>query len=112
MRKPPDLDECIGAESTADYRRQPPPLAPPPGRRQVTAAPPAREVDMPVVPIVARDERTPRAMARFTTEDGRLLIREEPVRNNGYMRVVRTDGRLVVYIVPLDDDGDGDRQPE
>uniref|UniRef100_A0A7N0UNX0 FAF domain-containing protein n=1 Tax=Kalanchoe fedtschenkoi TaxID=63787 RepID=A0A7N0UNX0_KALFE len=45
----------------------------------------------------------PWVMRRYSTTDGRLVIREEKVRHREYFRAHRADGRLTLQLVPLDD---------
>ncbi|EPS66521.1 hypothetical protein M569_08263 [Genlisea aurea] len=101
----PDLVECMGAESALDFKPDIPATA---ARGEIDRPrkAPERRKEMLSIPTVAREERTPRVMKKYVTGDGRLVIREENVRNNGYLQVVRTDGRLVLNLIPLCAGGD------
>ncbi|KAF3604972.1 hypothetical protein DY000_02046147 [Brassica cretica] len=46
----------------------------------------------------------PWVLKRVVTSDGRLILREEKVRHHEYFRAHRSNGRLTLHLVPLDDD--------
>ncbi|XP_010520860.1 PREDICTED: prostatic spermine-binding protein-like, partial [Tarenaya hassleriana] len=50
----------------------------------------------------------PWVLTRVYTSDGRLILREEKVRHHEYFRAHRSNGRLTLQLVPLDDDDDDD----
>ncbi|KAG6786241.1 hypothetical protein POTOM_007838 [Populus tomentosa] len=62
----------------------------------------------PPIPLLARTENLPSHMPwilkRYYTSDGRLILREEKVRRHEYFRAHRSNGRLTLHLVPLDDD--------
>ena len=66
----------------------------------------------PPIPSLARTENLPSHMPwvlkRYYTSDGRLILREEKVRHHEYFRAHRSNGRLTLHLVPLDDNDDID----
>ncbi|KAI5356033.1 Hypothetical predicted protein [Prunus dulcis] len=62
----------------------------------------------PPIPSLARTENLPSHMPwilkRHYTTDGRLILTEEKVRHHEYFRAHRSNGRLRLQLVPLDDD--------
>ncbi|KAF8109904.1 hypothetical protein N665_0089s0024 [Sinapis alba] len=74
-------------------------------REAKTAA--AREFPPPI-PLLAQTENLlphmPWILKRVVTSDGRLILREEKVRHHEYFRSHRSNGRLTLHLVPLDDD--------
>jgi len=62
----------------------------------------------PPIPLLARTENLPSHMPwvlkRYHTSDGRLILREEKVRRHEYFRAHRSNGRLTLHLVPLDDE--------
>ncbi|POO04059.1 The fantastic four family [Trema orientale] len=62
----------------------------------------------PPIPLLARTEnlpcRMPWVLKRHYTSDGRLILTEEKVRHHEYFRAHRSNGRLTLQLVPLDDD--------
>jgi hypothetical protein len=62
----------------------------------------------PPIPLLARTENLPSHMPwvlkRYYTSDGRLILREEKVRRHEYFRAHRSNGRLTLHLVPLDDE--------
>ncbi|XP_022766374.1 uncharacterized protein LOC111311264 isoform X2 [Durio zibethinus] len=62
----------------------------------------------PPIPSLASTESLPSHMPwvlkRYYTSDGRLILREEKVRHQEYFRAHRSNGRLTLHLVPLDDD--------
>ncbi|KAI3465060.1 hypothetical protein Pfo_021723 [Paulownia fortunei] len=61
----------------------------------------------PPIPLLARTENLPShmpwVMKRYYTSDGRLVIKEEKVKHHEYFQAHRSNGRLVLKLVPLDD---------
>ncbi|XVE95357.1 hypothetical protein REPUB_Repub02eG0090000 [Reevesia pubescens] len=61
----------------------------------------------PPLPSLAQTENLPSHMPwvlkRYYTNDGRLILREEKVRHHEYFRAHRSNGRLTLHLVPLDD---------
>ncbi|MCE3051957.1 hypothetical protein HAX54_051249 [Datura stramonium] len=74
----------------------------------------------PPIPWLAKTDNVPSSqmpwvMKRYYTSDGRLIIKQEKVERFQYFEAHRTDGRLMLNLVPLnddvlgsDDDADGD----
>ncbi|XVE60429.1 hypothetical protein DITRI_Ditri05aG0128000 [Diplodiscus trichospermus] len=66
----------------------------------------------PPIPSLARTDNMPSHMSwvlkRYYTSDGRLILREEKVRHQEYFRAHRSNGRLTLHLVPLDDDDEID----
>ncbi|XP_061988843.1 uncharacterized protein LOC133707299 [Rosa rugosa] len=62
----------------------------------------------PPIPMLARTENLPSHMPwvlkRHYTTDGRLILTEEKVRHHEYFRAHRSNGRLTLQLVPLDDE--------
>ncbi|AEE36048.1 putative The fantastic four family protein [Arabidopsis thaliana] len=50
----------------------------------------------------------PSVLKREYTSDGRLLLKEEKVCRNEYFRAHRSNGRLMIQLVSLDEDDDRD----
>ncbi|XP_010498673.1 PREDICTED: protein FANTASTIC FOUR 3-like [Camelina sativa] len=67
----------------------------------------AREFPPPI-PLLAQTgnllPHMPWVLKRVVTSDGRLILREEKVRHHEYFRADRSNGRLTLHLVPLDDD--------
>ncbi|VVA92129.1 unnamed protein product [Arabis nemorensis] len=67
----------------------------------------AREFPPPI-PLLAQTgnlhPHMPWVLKRVVTSDGRLILREEKVRHHEYFRAHRSNGRLTLHLVPLDDD--------
>ncbi|CAN4122230.1 unnamed protein product [Withania somnifera] len=64
----------------------------------------------PPIPGLAKTENVPFSqmpwvMKRYYTSDGRLIIKEEKVERFEYLEAHRTNGRLMLNLVPLNDDG-------
>ncbi|CAK9174253.1 unnamed protein product [Ilex paraguariensis] len=61
----------------------------------------------PPMPSLARTGNLPSHMPwvlkKCYTGDGRLVITEEKVKHHGYFRAHRSNGRLTLHLVPLDD---------
>ncbi|OMO94172.1 hypothetical protein COLO4_16491 [Corchorus olitorius] len=66
----------------------------------------------PPIPSLARTENLnshmPWVLKRYYTSDGRLILREERVKHHEYFRAHRSNGRLTLHLVPLDDDYEDD----
>ncbi|KAH7524444.1 hypothetical protein FEM48_Zijuj06G0119800 [Ziziphus jujuba var. spinosa] len=64
----------------------------------------------PPIPLLARTENLhchmPWVLKRHYTSDGRLILTEEKVKHHEYFRAHRSNGRLTLQLVPLDDDDD------
>ncbi|GLT32942.1 hypothetical protein SLA2020_075690 [Shorea laevis] len=62
----------------------------------------------PPIPLLACTENLPSHMPwvlkRYYTSEGRLILREEKVRHHEFLRAHRSNGRLTLQLVPLDDD--------
>lgn len=62
----------------------------------------------PPISLLARTENQPSHMPwvlkRHYTSDGRLILTEERVKHHEYFRAHRSNGRLTLQLVPLDDD--------
>ncbi|KAL1561538.1 hypothetical protein AAHA92_04229 [Salvia divinorum] len=100
----PEFGDRIGAESCLDLesdvaavRRR---------HRPRPAAPEKRELPPPISWLVRDRSPMPWVMRKYHTSDGRLIIREERVRCHDYFVADRSDGRLVLNLVHVDD-GDG-----
>ncbi|MED6122060.1 hypothetical protein PIB30_036185 [Stylosanthes scabra] len=46
------------------------------------------------------------ALKRYHTSDGRLILKEEKVKRQEWFRAHRSNGRLILQLVPLSDDDD------
>ncbi|KAG4140804.1 hypothetical protein ERO13_D06G040100v2 [Gossypium hirsutum] len=71
----------------------------------------------PPIPSLARTENQPPHMPwvlqRYYTNDGRLILREEKVKHHEYFRAHRSNGRLTLHLIPLDnEDNDTDVEEE
>lgn len=71
----------------------------------------------PPIPSLARTENQqphmPRVLQRYYTNDGRLILREEKVKHHEYFRAYRSNGRLTLHLIPLDnEDNDTDEEEE
>ncbi|XP_057439962.1 protein FAF-like, chloroplastic [Lotus japonicus] len=67
-----------------------------------------KRVFPPPIPFLARTQNLashmPWVLKRYTTSEGRLILKEEKVKRHEYFRTHREDGRLILELVPLDDD--------
>lgn len=65
-----------------------------------------REIPPPI-PSLARNDNLPCPMPwvlkRYYTSDGRLILKEEKVRFNDYIRAHRSNGRLTLHLVSFND---------
>ncbi|KAL3504684.1 hypothetical protein ACH5RR_034525 [Cinchona calisaya] len=70
----------------------------------------------PPIPWLARTENLashmPWILKRYYTNDGRLIIKEEKAKPHEYFQAHRSNGRLTLRLVPLNDDDDGDRDED
>ncbi|CAN8291945.1 unnamed protein product [Cochlearia groenlandica] len=67
----------------------------------------AREFPPPIPSLAQTGNLLPHmpwVLKRVVTSDGRLILREEKVRHHEYFRAHRSNGRLTLHLVPLDDD--------
>ena len=67
----------------------------------------AREFPPPITLLAQTENLLPHmpwVLKRVLTSDGRLILREEKVRHHEYFRAHRSNGRLTLDLVPLDDD--------
>ncbi|KAL3621439.1 hypothetical protein CASFOL_036351 [Castilleja foliolosa] len=71
--------------------------------RRMEAAETEYPPPMPSLACANRPSQMPWVMKRYYSGDGRLVIKEERVRNPEYLQVHRSNGRLVLNLVPLDD---------
>ncbi|KAM6544416.1 hypothetical protein CsatB_008863 [Cannabis sativa] len=64
----------------------------------------------PPIPLLARTQnlpcRMPWVLTRHYTSDGRLILTEEKLPRHEYFRAHRSNGRLTLQLVPLDEDDD------
>ncbi|GLU16246.1 hypothetical protein SLE2022_326890 [Rubroshorea leprosula] len=62
----------------------------------------------PPIPLLARtgnlSSHMPWVLKRYYTSDGRLILWEEKVKHHEYFLAHRSNGRLTLQLVPLDDD--------
>ncbi|CAI9105993.1 OLC1v1005041C1 [Oldenlandia corymbosa var. corymbosa] len=119
-RSAPNLDDCIGVESCVDWV---------PGvnfagigipnktstaRDQRRRNKPEKKIDEekkkqfpPPLPWLARTDNLYSFMKRDYTDDGRLVIREEKVEKQDFLRADRSvNGRLTLRLVPITDNKD------
>ncbi|XP_073125869.1 uncharacterized protein [Henckelia pumila] len=67
----------------------------------------------PPMPSLASTEQLPSwVMHKHYTGDGRLIITEEKVKRHEYLQANRSDGRLTLDLVPLDDAVEEDDEEE
>lgn len=75
-------------------------------RRSAAAAAKKKEYPPPI-PLLARTENLhshmPWVLKRYYTTDGRLILREERVKHHEYFRAHRSNGRLTLQLVHLED---------
>lgn len=69
----------------------------------------------PPIPLLARTENLtshmPWVLRRHYTTDGRLILTEERVKHHEYFRAHRSNGRLTLQLVPLEQNQDDDDFP-
>nr|XP_027093209.1 uncharacterized protein LOC113713635 [Coffea arabica] len=107
-----DLGDCIGTESCVDLRSDIDQefcmVQKTRGRRGNQRLERTEKEYPPPIPWLARTENLPShmpwIMKRYYTDDGRLIIKEEKVKRHEYFQANRSDGRLTLHLVPLDDD--------
>ncbi|KAG6422962.1 hypothetical protein SASPL_113345 [Salvia splendens] len=100
----PEFGDRIGAESCLDLGSD---VAAVRSRHRRPAAPEKKELPPPISWLVRADSHRspmPWVMRKYYTSDGRLIIREERVRCHDYFVADRSDGRLVLNLVHVDDD--------
>ncbi|KAL7085582.1 hypothetical protein ACP275_14G289200 [Erythranthe tilingii] len=107
-----EVGDCIGVESCANLKSD---VDAPLGggnRRRITrlesatAAAAEREYPPPIPWLVQTENlpsHMPWVMRKYYTEDGRLVIKEEKVDRHEYFKSHRSNGRLVINLIPLDD---------
>ncbi|KAL1536220.1 hypothetical protein AAHA92_28903 [Salvia divinorum] len=91
----PEFGDCVGVESAAAPAPQGVALS----RRKYRQMVAAQKKEFP--PPISRLEWE---MKKYCTSDGRLIIRKERVRRHEYFIADRSDGRLVLNLVYLDED--------
>ncbi|XP_057795900.1 uncharacterized protein LOC131012008 [Salvia miltiorrhiza] len=103
----PAFGDCVGVESSADLESDVDAALAPPRRHKRPAAAEKKEFPPPIS-WLARTEslpsHMPRVMRKYCTTDGRLIIKEERVRCHDYFLADRSDGRLVLNLIHVDDD--------
>ncbi|XVF64712.1 hypothetical protein PTKIN_Ptkin09bG0189400 [Pterospermum kingtungense] len=78
-------------------------------RRMTSTTTTKREFPPPIRSLARSDNlpsHMPWVLKRYYTSDGRLILREEKVRHHEYLRAHRSNGRLTLHLVPLDDNID------
>lgn len=113
-----ELVDYIGVESCFDFSPDVPDIVPRGGAatsharrsRRSDAAAMTTEYPPPI-PLLAHIENVsshvPWVMKSYRTSDGRLVITEERAPRHEYFQVLRSDGRLVLNLVPVDVEGEG-----
>ena len=61
----------------------------------------------PPIPLLSGAQNVPWVLKRYVTGDGRLILKEEKVRRHEYFRAHRSNGRLALQLVPLDEEEEG-----
>ncbi|PIN07381.1 hypothetical protein CDL12_20060 [Handroanthus impetiginosus] len=111
-----ELDDYIGEESCINFKPDVPELIPSNDsantvthssrRLRRRGESPEKEYP-PSIPLLARTgnlmPHMPWVMRKYSTNDGRLVIKEEKVRRHEYFEAHRSNGRLVLNLIPLDD---------
>lgn len=122
-----DLGDCIGAESCVDLKSslsdlEQEILSPTIHdnrrcrRRDKLSEKMKREKTdyPPPIPWLARTGKLPShmpwIMKRYPMSDGRLIIREEKVKRHEYFQAFRSDGRLVLRLVPVIDEDEEEEE--
>ncbi|KAL2467990.1 uncharacterized protein Fot_51515 [Forsythia ovata] len=76
-------------------------------RRRVMKRDTAEKIYPPPIPWLARTGNLPShmpwVMKKYYSSDGRLIIREEKVKRHEYFQAHRSNGRLILNLIPLDD---------
>ncbi|KAL6578305.1 hypothetical protein OROMI_010633 [Orobanche minor] len=101
-----EFGDYIGQESCADIESDV--NAQPPRNRRISRRMEEVETEHPPpIPWLARTGNRPShmpwVMKRYYTSDGRLILREEKLRHHEYFQAYRSNGRLVMNLVPLHD---------
>lgn len=109
-----ELGDYIGVESCLDFSPDVPDAASHGGgarrSRRSDAAAVAPEYPPPIS-LLARAENLPSyMMKRYRTSDGRLVITEERARRHQYFTAHRSGGRLVLSLIPVDEEGSEDEK--
>ncbi|CDP21096.1 unnamed protein product [Coffea canephora] len=107
-----DLGDCVGTESCVDLRSDIDQefcmVQKTRGSRRNQRLERTEKEYPPPIPWLARTENLPShmpwIMKRYYTDDGRLIIKEEKVKRHEYFQANRSNGRLTLHLVPLDDD--------
>ncbi|MED6131379.1 hypothetical protein PIB30_008968 [Stylosanthes scabra] len=65
-----------------------------------------RELPPPITLLcgTTKDTTSSWALKRYHTSDGRLILKEEKVKRQEWFRAHRSNGRLILQLVPLSDD--------
>lgn len=106
MQMAPEMGDHIGLESCVDLK---PDVEPSHGgatnlRRSGGSRGAAVKEYPPPIPSLASTEQLPSwVMHKYYTGDGRLIITEEKVKRHEFLQAHRSDGRLTLNLVPLDD---------
>ncbi|XP_022894502.1 protein FAF-like, chloroplastic isoform X2 [Olea europaea var. sylvestris] len=81
-------------------------------RRREMSRETAEKIYPPPIPWLARTgnfpSHMPWVMNKYYTNDGRLIIREEKVKRHEYFEAHRSNGRLILNLIPSDDEVDDD----
>ncbi|KAL3845838.1 hypothetical protein ACJIZ3_003241 [Penstemon smallii] len=108
----PELVDYIGMESCFDLESGAVDTTPSPpvglnNRRHRIRSSTADNNYPPPITCLARTENLPShmpwVMRKYYGSDGRLIIKEEKVKRHEYFTAHRSNGRLVLNLVPLDD---------
>lgn len=106
MQRAPEMGDYIGLESCVDLK---PDVEPShdgatnirrSGVRRVAAV---KEYPPPIPSLASTDQLPSWVMHKYYTGDGRLIITEEKVKRHEYLQAHRSDGRLTLDFVPVDD---------
>ncbi|KAL8486989.1 hypothetical protein ACS0TY_023618 [Phlomoides rotata] len=105
-----EFGDCVGVESSADLKSDVGDAYP---RVRVKSSHRGRRRDAvakefpPPISWLARTENQsshmPWVMKKYYSDDGRLIIKEEKVKHHEYFLADRSNGRLVLNLVNLDD---------
>ncbi|KAG8369241.1 hypothetical protein BUALT_Bualt15G0131100 [Buddleja alternifolia] len=103
-----ELCDCIGEESSIDLKSDVDTTVHVGGihrRRRRRAAEAAEKEYPPPIPWLARTENLPShmpwVMKKYYTSDGRLIIKEEKVKRHEYFQAHRSNGRLLLNLVAV-----------
>ncbi|CAI9763907.1 unnamed protein product [Fraxinus pennsylvanica] len=108
----PELDDYIGVESCVEMKTDLDTCRRPEyclnNRRLIMHRDTADKIYPPPIPWPVRTgnfpSHMPWVMKRYSTSDGRLIIREEKVKRQEYFEAHSFNGRLVLNLIPFDDD--------